>query len=203
MKLNSKLKISHLLFFLTIPHWVAYFISKEKDKIIKDLSIWSTPYGKSFEDISLFMKMTYFLLFYKEYRNLFYCRIGGSSKFILYYLPPMSSLYICTETSNIGEGFYLQHGFSTIVNAHSIGINCHINQQVTIGTNTPKIGCPRIGNNVKIHAGAKILGPITIGDNVIIGANAVVVKDIPTNLVVAPSPTIIIKNGNERVNQKL
>lgn len=54
-------------------------------------------------------------------------------------------------------------------------------------------GEPIIGNNVWIACGAKVLGPITIGDDVIIGANAVVVKDIPSHSVVAGVPAIVIK----------
>ena len=54
---------------------------------------------------------------------------------------------------------------------------------------------PIIGDNVHISAGARILGPIKIGNNVIIGANAVVVKDVPDNCVVAGSPAKIIKEN--------
>lgn len=55
-----------------------------------------------------------------------------------------------------------------------MGTNCIVNQQVTIGWNDG--GAPTIGNNVWVGAGAKVLGPIFIGNDVIIGANAVVVK---------------------------
>ena len=85
-------------------------------------------------------------------------------------------------TSDIGGGLFIQHGFSTYIAAESIGENCWINQQVTVGyrDNTRP---PIIGNNVTITCGAKVLGPITIGDNVTIGANAVVVKDLPSDSV--------------------
>ena len=52
---------------------------------------------------------------------------------------------------------------------------------------------PIIGDNVEICAGARILGPVRIGNNVIIGANAVVVKDVPDNCIVAGVPAHIIK----------
>ena len=54
---------------------------------------------------------------------------------------------------------------------------------------------PVIGDNVHISAGARILGPIRIGNNVIIGANAVVVKDVPDNCIVAGVPAKIIKDN--------
>ena len=78
-----------------------------------------------------------------------------------------------------------------------IGNNCVIYQGVTIGSNTlnnsKHVGAPKIGNNVFIGASAIIIGGIKIGDNVRIGANCIVTKDIPSNTtVVMPSPRIII-----------
>ncbi len=87
---------------------------------------------------------------------------------------------------------YIQHGFATIINANSIGDNVWINQQVTVGYNGDY--CPTIGDNVRIACGAKVLGGVTVGNNVIIAANAVVVKDVPDNCVVAGVPAKIIKS---------
>lgn len=101
----------------------------------------------------------------------------------------MTNLYICT--TDIGGGLIIQHGFSTIINAKKIGENCHIYQQVTIGFNGTEQ--PVIGNNVRICCGAKVIGGVNIGNNVVIGANAVVVKDVPDNVVVAGVPAKIIK----------
>lgn len=56
---------------------------------------------------------------------------------------------------------------------------------------------PIIGNNVYIATGAKILGPIKIGSNVIIGANAVVINDVPNNVTVAGIPAKIIKSKKQ------
>lgn len=101
--------------------------------------------------------------------------------------------------TKIGKGLTLPHGLSGIfisVGAE-IGDNCTIFQQVTIGSNTlgqsKKSGAPKIGNNVYIGAGAKIIGNVNIGNNVRIGANCVVVEDIPDNAtVVLNYPRIII-----------
>lgn len=77
-----------------------------------------------------------------------------------------------------------------------IGSNCIIFQQVTIGSNTlkgsPHYGSPNIGDNVLIGAGAKIIGNVFIGNNCRIGANCVVVKDMPPNTVAVLSPTRFI-----------
>ena len=85
----------------------------------------------------------------------------------------------------------LPHGMNGIIIGHDaiIGRSCTIFQQVTIAH-----GGVRIGDNVLIGAGAKILPHVTIGNNVKIGANCVVVEDIPDNAtVVMPKPRIIIK----------
>lgn len=68
-----------------------------------------------------------------------------------------------------------------------------IGQNTTIGGRSGHYEVPKIGDNVDICAGARVLGPITIGNNVVIGANAVVINDIPDNAVVAGVPAKIIR----------
>ena len=125
---------------------------------------------------------------------------------VLQYLTREKTLYINTKSENFGAGTFIQHGFSTIITAEHIGTNCWINQQVTIGYNDSKtkgLGRPWIGNNVRFSAGSKVCGPVKIGNNCIIGMNAVVVKDVPENNVIIPSPTIILYDNGARVNKKL
>ncbi|AJY73985.1 DapH/DapD/GlmU-related protein [Paenibacillus beijingensis] len=78
--------------------------------------------------------------------------------------------------TKIGKGGYFEHGANgTIMNRGVvIGTNAHTYHQVTIGKVGKKDGCPVIGDNVFIGAGAKIIGKIKIGNNVRIGANCVV-----------------------------
>lgn len=75
-----------------------------------------------------------------------------------------------------------------------IGENCNISQGVTIGVvnRGPKAGAPSIGDRVYIGPGAKIIGNIKIGNDVAIGANAVVTKDIPDNAVAVGVPAKVI-----------
>lgn len=89
----------------------------------------------------------------------------------------------------------LPHGPSGIfVNEYSkIGINARIFHQVTIGTSGGEKFAPIIGDDCEIFAGAKIFGKITIGNNVKIGANAVVNKSFPSNVMIAGVPAKIIK----------
>lgn len=97
----------------------------------------------------------------------------------------------------IGKGTVLAYGgIGLVVHARAVvGDNCMIGQNVTIGGKSGWYEVPVIGSNVHISAGARILGPVRIGDNVIIGANAVVVKDVPSNCVVAGVPAKIIKDN--------
>lgn len=87
--------------------------------------------------------------------------------------------------ANIGKGFRIFHAFGIVIANSDIGENFTIFQNVTIGkTENKPIGVkhvPTIGNNVVCYAGSVIAGPITIGDRVKVGANAVVLKDIPND----------------------
>lgn len=100
------------------------------------------------------------------------------------------------ETS-IGSGFYIGH-FGGIVVSHRsvIGKNCNISQGVTLGkANRGKNkGYPTLGDNVYIGPGAVIVGNVRIGNNVAVGANCVVTKDIPDNSVVAGVPGRVISH---------
>lgn len=74
-----------------------------------------------------------------------------------------------------------------------VGRHCLLSQQVTLGGRSGKPGAPRIGNFVRIGAGAKVLGNITVGDFAVIGANAVVLQDVPRAGVVAGVPARLIR----------
>ena len=115
-------------------------------------------------------------------------------------IPPLPTLFI--NTIDVGGGLFIQHGFSTIIVAQKLGKNCWINQQVTIVySNDQK--CPILCDNVTVGAGAKVLGGITIVENSIIGANAVVVKSVPPNSTVVGVPAYIIKKNGISVKQML
>ncbi|TJY42753.1 serine acetyltransferase [Cohnella pontilimi] len=92
-----------------------------------------------------------------------------------------------------GPGLSIAHYGSIVVNSKArIGANCRIHSAVNIGEGNKET--PVIGDNVYIAPGAKIFGGITIGDNVRISANAVVNKDVPSDVTVAGIPAKIISD---------
>lgn len=95
---------------------------------------------------------------------------------------------------SIGENLKIEHINGIVIgNDAVIGDNCTIYQQVTIGQKNGLY--PTIGNNVIIFPGARIIGGINIGDNSIIGTNAVVLHDVPENSVAAGVPAKIIRSS--------
>lgn len=103
--------------------------------------------------------------------------------------------------TQIAEGLkFFHHGCIIIAMSAKIGKNASIHQGVTIGRvfAGAKAGVPTIGDNVVIFAGAKLLGNITVGNGAVIGANAVVVKDVPANAVVAGIPAKVISEDSNR-----
>lgn|SRR5690554_149854 len=94
--------------------------------------------------------------------------------------------------SRIGGGLLMPHPNGIVIHpAAEIGPNCLIFQQVTIGTTGNREGLPQVGGHVDIGAGARILGPVTIGDHAVIGANAVVTRDVPEGRIAAGVPARI------------
>jgi serine O-acetyltransferase len=100
-----------------------------------------------------------------------------------------------TYNTKIGCGLYIPHLIGIVINENAvIGRNCNISQNVTIGDlkRGERIGSPLIGDNVYIAPGAVIIGNIRIGNNVAVGANCVVNKDLPDNAVAVGIPASII-----------
>ena len=90
----------------------------------------------------------------------------------------------------VGKNFVIDHFGGIVISGYArFGDNCRIRNGVVVGLNrVDDPVAPVIGNNVDIGTGAKVLGRITIGDNVLIGANAVVVRDVPANHIAVGVP---------------
>lgn len=93
----------------------------------------------------------------------------------------------------VGRNFVIDHFGGIVISGYArFGDNCRIRDGVVVGLRRVEEACaPSIGNNVDIGSGAKLLGPIRIGDNVVIGANAVVLCDVPDNSVAVGVPAVV------------
>ena len=105
-------------------------------------------------------------------------------------------------SARIGIGFFIDHGMGVVIGETAeIGDYVTLFQGVTLGGTGKERGKrhPTLGNHVVVGAGAKILGGITIGDNVKIGANSVVLKSVSANSTVIGVPARVIKTQGERL----
>ena len=101
----------------------------------------------------------------------------------------------------VGKGLQFSHYSAIVINSDAvIGDFLTIFQGCTIGSVRGK-GAPKIGNNCVFFAGSKIIGNVSIGNNVIVAANAVVVKDIPDNAVVGGIPAKILNFNGEQISK--
>jgi len=97
----------------------------------------------------------------------------------------------------IGGGLLIPHPNGIVIHPDTdIGVNCLIHQQVTIGVKHGDETSPSIGRKVDIRVGAKIFDPIRIGDHVLVGANAVVVKNVESGFIAGNIPAKAIGGIN-------
>lgn len=179
-------KLSNLLKYIfiwwrTIPCQIAFFFMPiRKKKLI-------------ISDTATYKNMVCMLIFFSYYRNLFYHRIGHFSYFFSWILPQEKSIILPFGTP-IGESAHFVHNYGSHLNAQSIGKRFRCYQFVVIGSKRfGDDGRPVIGDNVTCGTGAVIVGNISIGNNVNIGANTLVNKSIPSNCTVIGNPARIIK----------
>lgn len=174
------------------PHVLCYACSKNRKHIAADVAAYKAEYKCG--------ALLWFLTYNRSFRTLFYHRIGIVSKLISWLAPGQVTLTV-VKTTEIGDGLLLFHSYGTILGAQKIGRNCRITCNITIGFKGDK--SPIIGNSVEILPGAVIAGDVTIGDNCVIGPNAVVYKSVPANCVVVGNPAYILKRDGVVVNEKL
>lgn len=104
--------------------------------------------------------------------------------------------------ATIGKGLFIDHGMGVVIGETAVvGNNCLLYQGVTLGGTGKDKGKrhPTLGDNVLVGSGAKVLGPFTVGNNVKIAANAVVLSAIPDNSTAVGVPARVVKMNGKRV----
>ncbi|MBQ2735673.1 MAG: serine O-acetyltransferase [Clostridia bacterium] len=108
--------------------------------------------------------------------------------------------------ATIGKGFFIDHGMGVVIGETAeIGDNCTVYQGVTLGGTGKDVGKrhPTLGDNVMVGAGAKVLGPVTIGSGSKIAANAVVLHAVPENSTAVGIPAKVVRRDGMRVKNDL
>ena len=108
--------------------------------------------------------------------------------------------------ATIGKGLFIDHGMGVVIGETAeIGDNCTIYQGVTLGGTGKDVGKrhPTLGDNVMIGAGAKVLGPVKVGSNSKIAANAVVLHEVPENSTAVGIPAKVVRRDGVRVQNDL
>jgi serine O-acetyltransferase len=178
-----------------LPHLAILYTCRNKAVLLADLDRWVElhhlpPATNSRQTLSYFVL---FMTFTKEFRNIFYLRAGRASRLMTFLCPRLGSLDIAP--ADIGPGLFIQHGEGTYVSVNRIGRNCWIGRQVVVGYSN-ETDMPSIGDNVRILAGAKIIGNVVIGDGATIGLNTVIMQDVPPGATMLGVPGKIIWKTN-------
>jgi serine O-acetyltransferase len=146
----------------------------------------------------------YGFIFHPRFLPVLFVRLARSL-YLTPYLKPLSYIFVwlnvilfgieCSPKCEIGAGLLLPHTHGTVIGAFKLGDNVTIFQGVTLGAKALDYGFekklrPILGDRVVVGAGAKVLGPILIGNDVTIGANAVVLNSFANNTLVTGIPAM-------------
>jgi serine O-acetyltransferase len=189
----GKIGVAALSSIRLLPHITLLLLSPNREVLWRDLDRYvdlceSVRPEAVFDRVILFI---WAMTFLPEYRSVFYFRHKSLGHLLALLCPPMKSLALLAKKT-CGPGMLVHHGFGTTVTAEEIGANFTIKQLATVGYVNNSIDCPKIGANVTIGVGARVLGGVTIGDDVVVGANSLVISDVPTGVTVMGVPSKIV-----------
>lgn len=185
-----------LCIWLYLPHIFVLFLNKKVYSLVYSDLI--RRKDKLSLKLSISLSFIYYIHNDRYFRTLFYHRIGPALAMLIGWWRPGDRYFVISKTTQIGEGAYFAHSFATEINAKSIGKNFSCRHLTTLGNKADgdNNNRPIIGDNVTLGVNVTIIGGVSIGNNVIIGAGSVVVKDIPDNCVAAGNPCKVIKELN-------
>jgi len=163
------------------------------------------PAAKSALEVLLLYPGLHALVFYRINHKLWEWKIPIIPRWLSQVARSLTGVEI-HPGAQIGKRFFIDHGMGVVVGETAIvGDNVLLYQGATLGGTGKETGKrhPTLGNNVVVGSGAKILGNITIGDNSYIGANAVVIRNVPPNSTVVGIPGRITRQDGRKLDMEL
>lgn len=158
------------------------------------------PAAKSDLEILLLYSGVHAILAYRVAHRLYLSNRFFSARCVSQLARKMTGIEI-HPGATIGKSFFIDHGMGVVIGETTeIGDGCTIYQGVTLGGTGKDIGKrhPTLGNNVMVGAGAKVLGPVHIGDNTKIAAGAVVLREIPADSTAVGIPAKVVRKSGRK-----
>ncbi|MBI4706317.1 MAG: serine O-acetyltransferase [Candidatus Omnitrophica bacterium] len=200
MELLVKILVALLiLFVIKVSLIILFFYSEIRAAQKRD------PAAKNFFEVLFLYPGLHALIYYRVAHLLHKIGMTFSARFISQLARFFTGIEI-HPGAQIGKNFFIDHGMGVVIGETTIiGDNVLLYQGVTLGGTGLQQGKrhPTLGNSVVIGTGAKVLGNILIGDNSYVGANAVVIKDVPPNSTVVGVPGRITKQEGKKIDVSL
>lgn len=182
----------------SLPMRLLVIASANDDLVAHDVRRWAECLQREdLQSMPMWSAFARLLVGFPEFRTLTHHRIRRLPKplRVIARLAWRGEPTLRLACDSIGGGLFIQHGFSTIVAAKSIGEDCWINQQTTIGFRG--LHSPVIGNRVRIGAAAVVVGGIVLGDDVRVGVNATVIRSVPAGATVVAPAAVTLTSAQE------
>lgn len=183
--------------------WIIFILIVFKGEV--DAIFDRDPAARNYIEVVLLYSGLHALVFYRIARSLHLAHIPFLPRLISQSARFLTGIEI-HPGARIGKGLFIDHGMGVVIGETSVvGNNVTLYQGVTLGGTGKEKGKrhPNIGDHVVIGTGAKVLGNITIGDNSYIGANAVVLRDVPAHSTVVGVPGHITKQDGKKFDKLL
>ena len=196
MEFLSVLAFLFFIFFSIILAIAILFSEEIKSAKEKD------PSSKGYLEIIILYPGLHAIIFYRMAHLLWKAKLTFLARALSQFARFLTGVEI-HPGAEIGKGFFIDHGMGVVIGETSIiGDNVTLFQGVTLGGTGKEIGKrhPTLGDNIVVGTGAKVLGNIKIGSNSYIGANAVVIRDVPEKATIVGVPGHIAKHEGKRVD---
>ena len=209
-KHRKRIKIGDFTFTLKyykLSELTPKFLTKIKNEIRDEVKsvLERDPAAKNSMEVLLLYSGVHAMLAYRVSHKLYLSKHYFSARCLSQIAKMITGIEI-HPGATIGKGFFIDHGTGVVIGETTeIGDNCTIYQGVTLGGTGKDVGKrhPTLGDNVMVGAGAKVLGPVKLGNNSKIAAGAVVLRDIPESSTAVGIPAKVVRKAGRKVSDDL